>query len=130
MSDVVVRVGVVLVVLVAAWFVAMGLSRFVRPSHPDVMVGEVGDRPGVVMFTSTDCSTCREAIQRLRDVGIPFRQVTYELEPQRFETWRVGAVPLTVVVDAESAVVSVITGVPSRKQLLRDIDRAGIEVPT
>ena len=130
MNDVVARVAAVVAVLIAARFVAMGFSRFIRPSHPDISVGEVGERPGVVMFTSTDCSTCREAIQRLRDVGVPFRQITYELEPERFDTWRVGAVPLTVVIDAESNVVSVTTGVPPAKQLRRDIARAGIEVPT
>ena len=130
MNDVVARVAAVVAVLIAARFVAMGFSRFIRPSHPEVTVGEVGERPGIVMFTSTDCSTCREAIRRLRDVGVPFRQVTYELEPQRFDTWRVSAVPLTVVIDGESNVVSVMTGVPSAKQLRRDLRRAGIEVPT
>lgn len=129
MSDIVIRVAAVIVVLVVARLIAMGFSHFVRPSHPDVIVGEVGERPGVVMFTATDCSTCKDAIQRLRDLGIRFREVTYELEPQRFDTWQVGAVPVTVIVDADATVVSVISGVPSVKQIRRDIARAGIEVP-
>jgi len=127
MNDVVVRVAAVVVVLVVARLVAVGFNRFIRPSHPDVTVGEVGDRPGVVLFTSTNCSTCRDAIQRLRDLGVPFREVTYELEPQRFDTWRVGAVPLTVILDADAAIVSVISGTPSAKQVRRDVARAGIE---
>ena len=128
MSDVVIRVAVVVVVIVAAWLVAMAFRRFVRPSHPDVEVGEVGDRPGVVLFTSTDCTTCKVAIRRLEDLGIPFREVTYELEPQRFDTWQVGAVPLTVILDGDANVVSVISGVPSVNQIRRDVVRAGVEV--
>ncbi len=128
MSDVVIRVAVVAVVLVAAWLIAMAFRRIVAPSHPDVVVGEVGDRPGVVLFTSTDCSTCKDAIEQLEDLGIPFREVTYDLEPQRFDTWQVGAVPLTVVLDGDGNVVSVISGVPSAKQIRRDVARAGIEV--
>ncbi|MCL1597932.1 MAG: hypothetical protein M3094_02015, partial [Actinomycetia bacterium] len=111
----------------AAWLVAMLLRRFLRPSHPDVAVGAVGDRPGVVLFTSTDCSTCKDAIRCLEDLDVPFREVTYELEPQRFDTWQVGAVPLTVVLDADGNVVSVISGVPSARQVRRDVARAGIE---
>ncbi len=128
MNEIVPRIAAVVAVLIAARVVAMGFSRFLRPSHPEITVGEVGDRPGVVMFTSTDCSSCKDAIKRLRDEGIPFRQVTYELEPQRFDTWHVGAVPVTVVVDEESSVVDVITGVPPVKRLRRAVAEAGIEV--
>ncbi len=128
MSDVVFRIAAVVVVLGAAWLVAMAFRRFTRPSHPDVIVGEVGDRPGVVIFTSTDCSTCKDAIRRLEDLGVPFREVTYELEPQRFDTWQVGAVPLTIVLDTDANVVSVLSGVPSANQIRRSAARAGIEV--
>lgn len=128
MNDVVLRAAVVVAVLGLAWLIAVGFRRFVRPSHPDLTVGDVGDRPGVVMFTSTDCTTCKEAIRRIENVGVAFREVTYELEPQRFDTWGVGAVPLTVVLAEDSSIVSVMTGVPSDKQFRRDIARAGIEV--
>ena len=126
MSDEVVRLGIVAVVVLGAAGVAWILGRVRKPPHPDITVGDVGDRPGVVVFTSATCPTCGDAISVLEDVGLPFREVTYDLEPDRFETWGVVAVPVTVVVDGAGSAVDVLSGVPSRGRLARSAARAGL----
>jgi glutaredoxin len=118
-SDPVARLLIAVGIIASALLLAAILNRYRRPVHPTVTVGEVGDRPGVVLFTSTDCSTCKRVIERLKQLGIAFREVTYELESGRFEAWGVVAVPLTVFVDADSEASTVYTGVPSRRNLRR-----------
>jgi glutaredoxin len=118
---------VIVLVFAVALIIALVARKLKRPTHPMLSVGDVGDRPGVVLFTSTDCSNCREAIALLKTSGIPFREVTHDLEPQRFETWDVLAVPLTVVIDADSRIVEMMSGVPRRRRLARAVRAAGIE---
>lgn len=127
MSDQLIRVMVVLGVVAVAVFAAFVARKLARPVHPNITVGDVGDRPGVVLFTSTDCGNCREAIDVLQGASIPFREVTHDLEPQRFDTWDVVGVPLTVVLDAEGNIVDSMTGVPRRRALIRAVQVAGIE---
>jgi glutaredoxin len=122
----VVRILLVVAAVSIALLVAMILRKAQRPVHPAVLVGDVGDRPGVVLFTSTDCGNCKKAIALLESEGIPFREVTHDLEPQRFETWDVVAVPLTVVIDAQGNVVETMSGVPRRKTLVSAVRLAGI----
>ena len=126
MTPQVVRILFVVAAVSVALVVAMVLRRAQRPVHPTVSVGDVGDRPGVVLFTSTDCGNCKKAIALLESEGIPFREVTHDLEPQRFETWGVVAVPLTVVVDAEGDLVGTMSGVPRPKTIARAVRLAGI----
>lgn len=126
MSDTTVRLVVVFVAIAAALVIAVIATKVKRPIHPVITVGDVGDRPGVLLFTSTDCGTCREAIAVLQDESIAFREVTYDLEPHRFETWTVFAVPLTVVVDAEGEVLKMMSGVPPRRALRRAVAAARI----
>jgi hypothetical protein len=127
MSDPMVRLIVALGVVALALGVAYVASKIRRPIHPDIVVGDVGDRPGVVMFTSTDCSTCKQAIGRLKTAQVPFREVTHELEPARFEEWEVLAVPLTVFLNESSEAVAVLTGVPTKRAIGRAAARAGID---
>jgi hypothetical protein len=126
-SPQVVRILFVIAAVSVALVVAMVLRRAQRPVHPTVSVGDAGDRPGVVLFTSTDCGNCKKAIALLESEEIPFREVTHDLEPQRFETWDVVAVPLTVVVDAQGDIVETMSGVPRRKTLVRAVRLAGIQ---
>lgn len=126
MSDQILRIVVVLVVAVVAILIALVARKLVRPIHPGITVGDVGDRPGVVLFTSTDCTNCKEAIASLKAESVPFREITHELEPQRFESWTVLAVPLTVVLDADGGVVEMMSGVPRRRTLRKAIRVAGI----
>lgn len=120
------RMLVIVVVFGIALIVALVSRKLQRPAHPSLTVGDVGDRPGVVLFTSTDCSNCKEAIAILHEENVPFREVTHDLEPQQFETWDVLAVPLTVVLDAESRIIATMSGVPRRRMLARAVRNAGI----
>ncbi len=129
MSPQLARIVVVLIVMVVAVAVGLVLRKTRRPVHPDLTVGDVGTRPGVVLFTSTDCSNCKDAIAVLEGESIPFREVTHDLEPHRFETWNILAVPLTVVLDAEGDVVGMFAGVPGRRRLVRAVRRAEIRFP-
>jgi hypothetical protein len=126
-SEMIIRFGLVLVIVLAAAGVAFIISRVKRPGHPNINVGDAGDRPGVVIFTSTECGTCKQAIARLRDSSIPFREITNELEAQRFEDWDVVAVPLTAVIDSEGAVTRTFSGVPSTRRLVKAVTAVGIE---
>ncbi|MEZ5176536.1 MAG: hypothetical protein R2823_10075 [Acidimicrobiia bacterium] len=126
MSDPLARILVVAAIIAAALVIAHLANRLRKPLHPAVVVGDLGDRPGVVLFTSTDCRTCKEAIASLKDAGLRYREVTYDLEPSRFDEWRVVAVPLTVFIDAESDPVAVLTGVPTRRALSRARAKAGL----
>jgi hypothetical protein len=127
MTDEVARLLLVAVVLAVAGLVAFVITRLKKPPHPNLVVQADGDRPGVVLFTSLECSTCKDTITRLRGKGVVFREITHELEPQRFEAWQVLAVPLTVVLDDEGAVVDAIAGIPSPRRLTGALRVAGLE---
>ncbi|MEN8115321.1 MAG: hypothetical protein ABFS21_13135 [Actinomycetota bacterium] len=126
MSDPVVRVVIVLVLVAVAVLLGLAARKVRKPVHPAITVGDVGSRPGVVLFTSTDCGNCRDAIAALEAQSVDFREVTYELEPQRFESWVVLAVPLTVVVDVAGTAVDTFSGVPRQRELARALREAGI----
>lgn len=126
MSEQALRLLIPIGIIVSALVLAAVANRYARPSHPEVQVGEVGDRPGVMLFTSTDCSTCKRTIERLKQLDLPYREVTYELEPHRFDDWGVVAVPLTVFVDADSNIAGVFTGVPARRKLRGAAASAGV----
>lgn len=126
MNDAVTRLLVVVGIVVLAAVIAWVVRRLRMPPHPGVTVGEVGDRPGIVLFTSTTCSTCKDVIARFEALGIGFREVTNELEPQRFEAWGVSAVPVTVVIDADDEVVATFSGIPRTRPLRRAMRDAGI----
>jgi glutaredoxin len=126
-TDPVARLLIATVVVALALMVAAIATRFRKPMHPSVVVNELGDRPGVVLFTSTECSTCKKAIARLKEAGLAFREVTYELESHQFESWEVVAVPLAVVVDGSGTATTVFSGVPSVRALRAAAARAGIE---
>jgi len=128
MTELTARLLLVVAALVAAGVVAFAVSRFQKPPHPTLSVQIDGDRPGVVLFTSLECTTCKETISLLRSHGVPFREITHELEPQRFESWRVLAVPLTVVLDSEGTVVAALAGTPSSRGLAGALRAADIKV--
>ncbi len=120
------RVAVAVAVIAVALVVAFVATKLRRPVHPTIAVGDIGERPGVVLFSSTDCKTCKETIARLKALSVPFREVTYELEPHRFEEWEIVAVPLTVFVDVDSHPVATLTGVPSKRTLANAAAVAGV----
>ena len=126
MSDPIVRLAIVVAVVAVAIGVAWILRRVANPPHPSVTVGDVGERPGIVLFTSTTCPTCKEVIALLQDMSLPYREVTSDLEAHRFDTWGIVAVPVTVVVDRDSTVVAAMSGGPRRRALARAAADAGV----
>lgn len=128
MTDEVVRALLAVGALIVAGVVALVITRLTKPPHPTLVVQPDGDRPGVVLFTSLECVSCKDTITLLRGKGVVFREITHELEPQRFEAWQVLAVPLAVVLDEQGSIVDAITGVPPLRRLTRALHDAGLEV--
>lgn len=120
------RLLLVLAAVLAVVVVARLIGRSQRPVHPAVDLDHLGAEPGLVIFTSTDCSNCRDALAEAERCGVPIRQVSYELEPTEFDRAGVEAVPLTVVVGDSGAVSAILTGVPRRRSLDRAVARAGL----
>ncbi len=119
MDDVLVRLALVAVVGLAALGAAHLSRRSGQPRHPPVDLSGTDLPGGVVLFTSTDCSSCDEARAVLRGAGIEFREVTWELEASVAERAGVGGVPLAVFRDASGATVAQLAGVPRRAALQR-----------
>lgn len=120
------RVIVVLVAILLVIVAARLIGRWQRPSHPALDLGDFGPRPGIVLFTSTDCVNCKSARAVVESLRVPVREVTWELEPAVLERLGVEAVPLTVVVDAEGRIELLTAGVPRRRSLQRAATRAGV----
>ncbi len=120
------RVVIVLIAAVVVIVVMRLAGRWQRPSHPPIDLGDVGPRPGVVLFTSTDCTNCKEARAVVGSLGVEVREITWELEPGVFESAGVEAVPLVTVVDAVGHTELLAAGVPRRSALRRAVGRAGL----
>lgn len=82
--------------------------------HPPVVIEGLGFGTGLVVFTSTECVRCKEALAAAKATGLPLREVTYELEPGLLERAGVTGVPLTLVIDVQGQLVSQIAGVKHR----------------
>lgn len=121
------RVALVLVLVAVVIVVVRLVARWQRPPHPPLDLGGLGDRPGVVVFTSTDCATCVEAMRTVSGVNAPVREVTWELEPHLFDRYGVEAVPLIAVLDREGRSTMFETGAPSRSRFTKAVQAAGIE---
>lgn len=122
-DDVVVRLLVVGAGALAVVVAALATRRWQRPTHQRIDMAALGLPSGIVIFTSTECSTCKQALARVRGTGVPVREVTWELEPSVLERAGVSTVPLTVVIDDKGAVLDQIVGVPRRNRLRRATGR-------
>jgi len=116
-DDVAMRLIVVGTVVV----VALALSRLSRPwqdsAHPDLRIPP-GELPaGVVLFTSTDCDQCANARTALQRAGISYREVTWEIESDRFQRYGVQGVPLLAQLDASGRQLYLAAGVPTGRTL-------------
>lgn len=125
LSDPLVRlVAVAIVVAVAVGF-GRWRSRSVGGGHPLVDLAGTDLPNGLVIFTSTDCAKCKDAVATLKNVGAPVREVSWELEPAIQQQAAIESVPLTVVRDKRGATVAQFAGVPSSVKLRRAVKRAG-----
>jgi hypothetical protein len=121
------RLALVLVLVVVVIVVARLVARWQKPPHPTLDLSGLGERPGVVVFTSTDCATCAEAMRTVGEVGAPIREVTWELEPHLFDRYHVEAVPLIAVLDEEGRSTMFTTGNPGPGRFARAVRAAGME---
>jgi hypothetical protein len=119
MSEVVERLLMAIGIVAAAGGIGLLATRWSRPSHPAIDLDGLGLSPGIVMFTSADCSTCREAMARVGELGMAAREITHQTEPDLFERAGVAAVPLTAFIAGDGSVVAQFTGVPGRRALRR-----------
>jgi len=110
--------------------VAVATRRFPRPVHDPVDLTGLGLPPGIVIFTSTECANCKDAIAVVRRSGVAVREVTWELEGRLLERAGVTAVPLTVVLDGAGRVVDQMAGVPRRRRLQRALAAKSLAAPT
>lgn len=125
MDSTVARVVALVAVLVVAGVLAL-LSRRAKPQHPPVHIEGLGLPAGIVVFTSTDCPRCHEVLEIVKTVGVPLREVTYEIEGDLQRRGGVVGVPLTLVVGENGDVVAQLPGRFRRRALHRAIDRAGL----
>ena len=86
-------------------------------AHPQLRIPP-GELPaGVVLFTSTDCDQCANARGALQRAGISYREVTWEIESERFERYGVQGVPLLARLDDSGRQLYLAAGVPTRRSL-------------
>ena len=121
-----VSVAVVLALALVVVVVARLIARWQKPPHPPIDLDGLGERPGVVVFTSTDCTTCSEAMRVVGQAGPAVREVTWELEPHLFDRYHVEAVPLIAVLDGVGRSVFFGTGVPEGSRFHAAVRKAGI----
>lgn len=125
MTDLALRVAVAGGVAVLALLGARLAARHQRSAQPKARVSGLDVDAAVIAFTSTDCPTCRKMMRRLGDLGVPIREVTHELEPDRFEAAGVEGVPLIVVMTPGGSPTQQLAGTVSTARLRRAVARAG-----
>jgi hypothetical protein len=109
---VLVLIGVGLVV-VAFWWWERRTGAKVRIIPPP------GLEPGVTLFASETCDSCRAARRVLGAVvGSGYREVTFEDDPPGFGRYGIARVPSIVLVEPDGKA-TLVEGVPSRRTLRR-----------
>lgn len=94
MADGLIRLAVVVIVAAAAILIGLLWRRgtaWVR-RHKSF----AGLTDGVYLFTSAPCESCTPAREALVASGVPFREVSYESEPELFDVLGVEKVPALV----------------------------------
>jgi hypothetical protein len=121
------RLAVVLALVLLVIVIVRLMARWQKPPHPPLELEGLGSRPGVVVFTSTDCPTCVEAMRTVGELNAPIREITWELEPHIFDQYHVEAVPLIAVLDRDGRSTMFETGAPNRNRFVKAVRAAGIE---
>ncbi len=125
MDELTVRLIVVAGIGLGAYVVGRLARRLVPVPHPPI--DPEGLPVGIVVFTSTTCTKCKEALAiagaAAARADAPIREVTFELEPQLQTRAGVESVPLTAVIAADQSVVAQFTGVPRPARLDRALRR-------
>lgn len=123
MADAAVRV--VLVLAVAGLAIGVGLvARRKVAYHPPLDIPAGTFDPGLIVFTSTTCRRCKEALAVAKATGAPMREVTYEIEAGLQEELGVTGVPLTVIIDRFGKIDRQFAGVVSERRLRNALRRS------
>jgi len=125
MPDLAIRLVIVAVIAGAAVLVAWISRHRAAPGHPHVELLDSGISGDVVIFTSTACPDCRQAIESLKRTGVAYREVTWEIEPDAVARLGVVGVPLIVARGSGGETVGQVAGVPRRRDLDALIAKAG-----
>lgn len=118
MSEPVVRAVVIAVAAAVVVLLVWSLGRR-RPQQRRITMEGSGLVSTLVLFTSSDCRNCAATRARFEEAGVPFREVTWELEPHVLEGAGVESVPTSVVLGVEGDVVHQVSGIPSSREVKR-----------
>jgi hypothetical protein len=115
MTDTSIRLAVVLSIVVIAGMAAVmaGRAKRARP----VITTRTDLAPGVHLFTSSTCRTCKEARRVVASTyGNEFREIRHEEDPESFGRHGITRVPTAIVMflDGEA---TVFEGVPRKRDL-------------
>ena len=113
------RLLIIAILTIAVVGLALTTRRWQRPVHRPVDISGRNFPEGFLVFTSTSCATCKDALARLKATGVPLREVTWELEPGLIEDLGIESVPLVVRVDQSGEAVGQVVGVPRQRWLRR-----------
>lgn len=140
MSDITLRLGILLLVGIGAWLLVWVGKRFVAtqreralhaaPLFPQTPVDEKSMTPvRILAFSSPDCHQCHQlqapALQRLlaaRGEQVSVVEVDATSEHELTQTYHVLTVPSTVVLDANGKAHAVNYGFTPTPRLLKQVD--------
>lgn len=87
------------VVAIAAGVVALVVAFARYRRRPSVSVVEVSSLdPGLYLFTSSECSTCERARERLESFALDFEEISWQRASAVFERVGIDAVPSLLLV--------------------------------
>lgn len=118
MADSWAPIVVAVVAGLVAWLLLVVVPRLVTRRRATSRIDLDGLPPDpVLFFTDPVCASCREARAALEELGVEYREVRYDADPDRFAAAGVISVPLIVV--RRSGTVRMAAGVPSQRRLRR-----------
>ncbi len=127
MDRVVLAIALIVVAAAVAWWLrgrqpeAPTQSRFEVPTQLDRDDFEARDRPWlVVVFSSTTCSTCLEAVAKAAVLAcddVAVQEVSYQDRRDLHRRYSIEAAPTTVLADGDGVVRAAFVGAPSATDL-------------
>ena len=117
------RVLLALAIVVAALGVAGGARILQRRRAALEPLHLEGLPNGLILFTDAHCRRCLGAREVVASGGVPFVEVAYNREPNRFRATGVSAVPLVVARTPDGREVGRIAGRVTPRALARLVER-------
>ena len=143
MPNIVVRIGVLMLVSILAWFLVRSGRRFIDKRLRRALAAVPLEQfPGadthsgsptvcILAFSSASCHQCHQlqtpALQRLREMrgaNVAIVEVDAPCSPELTQRYQVLTVPTTVVLDATGRAYAVNYGFTRTQRLLEQVDQA------